>query len=94
VNNEWRDIGPVALDCSIVIHGDNLHALKALLPLYAGKVDCIFVDPPYNRGNEGWSSNDKREALAFLSEHFQWDEAERQPASWSWSTTVKPWKAL
>ncbi len=47
-----------ALDGNLVIHGDNLHALKALLPLYAGKVDCIFIDPPYNTGNEGWCYND------------------------------------
>jgi hypothetical protein len=46
------------LDGSLIIHGDNLHALKALLPRYAGKVDCIFIDPPYNTGNEGWSYND------------------------------------
>lgn len=38
--------------------GTNLHALKALLPLYAGKVDCFFIDPPYNTGNEDWSYND------------------------------------
>jgi adenine-specific DNA-methyltransferase len=53
-----KGIGPVALDGNLIIHGDNLHALKALLPLYAGKVDCIFIDPPYNTGNEGWSYND------------------------------------
>ncbi|MEW6098539.1 MAG: site-specific DNA-methyltransferase [Pseudomonadota bacterium] len=53
-----RGIGPVALDGNLIIHGDNLHALKALLPLYAGKVDCIFIDPPYNTGNEGWCYND------------------------------------
>ncbi len=47
------------LDGNLIIHGDNLHALKALLPLYAGKVDCIFIDPPYNTGNEGWCYNDK-----------------------------------
>jgi len=40
------------------LHGDNLHALKALLPVYAGKVDCIFIDPPYNTGNESWCYND------------------------------------
>jgi adenine-specific DNA-methyltransferase len=43
---------------NLVIHGDNLHALKALLPIYAGKVDCIYIDPPYNTGNEGWCYND------------------------------------
>ncbi|MER8460319.1 site-specific DNA-methyltransferase [Mesorhizobium sp. M1300] len=54
-----KGIGPVALDGNLIIHGDNLHALKSLLPLYAGKVDCIFIDPPYNTGNEAWSYNDK-----------------------------------
>ena len=53
-----KGIGPVALDGNLIIHGDNLHALKSLLPLYAGKVDCIFIDPPYNTGNEGWCYND------------------------------------
>lgn len=58
VPHEDRGIGPVSLDGNLIIHGDNLHALKALLPLYAGKVDCIFIDPPYNTGNEGWCYND------------------------------------
>jgi adenine-specific DNA-methyltransferase len=53
-----KGIGPVALDGNLVIHGDNLHALKALLPFYGGKVDCTFIDPPYNTGNEGWCYND------------------------------------
>lgn len=47
-----------SLDDNLIIHGDNLHALKALMPQYAGKVDCIFIDPPYNTGNEGWCYND------------------------------------
>jgi len=46
------------LNGNLIIHGDNLHALKALMPLYAGKVDCVFIDPPYNTGNEGWCYND------------------------------------
>ena len=45
-------------DDNLIIHGDNLDALKALLPRYAGKVDCIYIDPPYNTGNEGWVYND------------------------------------
>lgn len=53
-----KSIGDVRLDGNLVIHGDNLHALKALLPMYAGKVDCIFIDPPYNTGHEGWCYND------------------------------------
>ena len=58
VPHEDKGIGPVALDGNLIVQGDNLHALKALLPLYAGKVDCIFIDPPYNTGNEGWCYND------------------------------------
>lgn len=41
-----------------IIHGDNLAALKALLPQYEGKVKCIYIDPPYNTGNESWVYND------------------------------------
>ena len=41
-----------------IIHGDNLEALKALLPEYEGQVKCIYIDPPYNTGNEGWVYND------------------------------------
>lgn len=43
---------------NMIIHGDNLEALKALLPEYEGKVKCIYIDPPYNTGNEGWVYND------------------------------------
>lgn len=43
---------------NMVIRGDNLEALKALLPRYEGKVKCIYIDPPYNTGNEGWVYND------------------------------------
>lgn len=53
-----KGIGAPRLDGNLIIQGDNLHALKALMPLYAGKVDCIFIDPPYNTGNEGWAYND------------------------------------
>jgi adenine-specific DNA-methyltransferase len=53
-----KSIGKPNLNGNLIIHGDNLHALKALLPIYAGKVDCIFIDPPYNTGNEGWCYND------------------------------------
>jgi adenine-specific DNA-methyltransferase len=53
-----KSVGPADMTGNLIIHGDNLHALKALLPRYAGKVDCIFIDPPYNTGNENWSYND------------------------------------
>ena len=58
VPDEARGVGAVALDGNLIVHGDNLHALKALLPMYAGRVDCVFIDPPYNTGNEGWCYND------------------------------------
>ena len=43
---------------NLLIEGDNLLALKALLPYYAGKIKCIYIDPPYNTGNENWIYND------------------------------------
>ena len=50
--------GKPSLDDNLIIHGDNLHALKALMPRYAGRVNCIYIDPPYNTGNEKWVYND------------------------------------
>ncbi|MGC9008241.1 MAG: DNA methyltransferase, partial [Halothiobacillaceae bacterium] len=52
-----RSCGP-ADSGNLIVQGDNLHALKALLPRYAGQVKCIYIDPPYNTGNEGWVYND------------------------------------
>jgi len=49
---------PKKAEGNLIIEGDNLLALKALLPQYAGKVKCIYIDPPYNTGNEGWVYND------------------------------------
>ncbi len=43
---------------NLLVEGDNLLALKALLPYYAGQVKCIYIDPPYNTGNEKWAYND------------------------------------
>ena len=57
--------------CNLIVQGDNLHALKALLPRYAGQVKCIYIDPPYNTGNEGWAYNDNvksPEILKWLGE--------------------------
>ncbi|MCY3894287.1 MAG: site-specific DNA-methyltransferase [Acidimicrobiaceae bacterium] len=47
-----------SLHDNLIVHGDNLAALKSLLPTYHGKVTCIYIDPPYNTGNEGWAYND------------------------------------
>jgi adenine-specific DNA-methyltransferase len=48
----------VSLHDNLIVHGDNLKALKSLLPAYAGNVKCIYIDPPYNTGNEHWAYND------------------------------------
>ena len=47
-----------SLHDNLIVEGDNLASLKALLPTYHGKVKCIYIDPPYNTGNEGWAYND------------------------------------
>lgn len=49
---------PEKANGNLIIEGDNLLALKALLPLYAGQIKCIYIDPPYNTGNEKWAYND------------------------------------
>lgn len=50
---------PEKANGNMIIEGDNLIALKALLPQFAGQIKCIYIDPPYNTGNEGWIYNDK-----------------------------------
>lgn len=57
-NKEASLTDNISLNDNLIIHGDNLLALKALLPNYAGKIDCIFIDPPYNTGEEKWVYND------------------------------------
>ena len=56
--DETRSCNPADENDNLIIHGDNLHALKALLPRYANRIKCIYIDPPYNTGNEGWVYND------------------------------------
>ena len=51
-------VNHVSMDENKIIHGDNLEALKAILPEYEGRVKCIYIDPPYNTGNEKWVYND------------------------------------
>lgn len=53
-----NDGTPANSNTNRIIHGDNLEALKSLLPEFEGKVNCIYIDPPYNTGNEGWVYND------------------------------------
>ena len=53
-----RSLDPLGVDDNLIIHGDNLSALKSLLPRYAERVNCVYIDPPYNTGNEKWVYND------------------------------------
>ena len=57
--DESLSCNPAGADDNLIIHGDNLHALKALLPRYENRIKCIYIDPPYNTGNEDWCYNDK-----------------------------------
>jgi adenine-specific DNA-methyltransferase len=58
LEEQYRYGDPEAAGENKIIHGDNLEALKSLLPEYEGQVKCIYIDPPYNTGNEGWVYND------------------------------------
>lgn len=57
--DESRSCNPSDGEGNLIIHGDNLHALKALLPRYANRVKCIYIDPPYNTGSQAWVFNDR-----------------------------------
>ncbi len=60
LNHEYRfgDSEQEPASGNMIIRGDNLEALKSLLPQYEGRINCIYIDPPYNTGNEGWVYND------------------------------------
>ncbi len=55
-----------------VINGENYHALQMLLFTHRGQIDCIYIDPPYNTGNEGWIYNDKYVASDDHYKHSKW----------------------
>jgi adenine-specific DNA-methyltransferase len=57
---------------SVLIEGDNYHALSVLNYTHAGKIDLIYIDPPYNTGNEGFVYNDKRVDLNDAYRHSKW----------------------
>ena len=54
-------------ESNLVIQGDNLIALKALLPKYQGQIKCIYIDPPYNTGNDSFKYNDNFNQSTWLS---------------------------
>lgn len=58
VLNRKYTFGDTPNSGNMIIHGDNLEALKALLPEYEGRIKCIYIDPPYNTGEEKWTYND------------------------------------
>jgi adenine-specific DNA-methyltransferase len=58
VNSDSDKLNSEHSSGNMIINGDNLEALKSLLPQYEGKVNCIYIDPPYNTGNESWVYND------------------------------------
>ncbi len=69
-----------SLDDNLIIHGDNLKVLKALLPRYANSIKCIYIDPPYNTGNEGWKYNDNinsPQMKAWLNKYVDTKDMER-----------------
>jgi len=79
---------------NLLVQGDNLEALKALLPCYAGKVKCIYIDPPYNTGNEGWVYNDavnSPEMREWLGEAVGRDDLSRHD---KWLCMIHPRLAL
>lgn len=79
-----------SLDDNLIIHGDNLEALKALLPRYAGKIDVAVIDPPYNTGKESWVYNDNVKAPAiadWLGKTVGQDDLERHD---KWLSMMMP----
>lgn len=58
---------PDQAEKNLIVHGDNLVALKALLPFYKGKVKCIYIDPPYNTGSAFEHYDDNLEHSQWLS---------------------------
>ena len=56
--DDSKSCNPSGEEDSLIIHDDNLRALKALLPRYANRVKCIYIDPPYNTGNKDWIYKD------------------------------------
>ena len=63
IRDDGKSLNSLGEEDNLIIHGDNLLALKALMPKYAGRIHCIYIDPPYNTGNEGWAYNDNVNSL-------------------------------
>ena len=59
IADQAKSKNPTGPHDNLIIHGDNLNALKALLPRYGGRIKCIYIDPPYNTGTEGWHYSDR-----------------------------------
>lgn len=62
-----EDVTSFRKDDNLIIKGNNLLAIKSLLARYEGKIKCIYIDPPYNTGNDGFGYNDKFNHSAWLT---------------------------
>ncbi len=59
IPDDSKSINPGSGEDNLIIHGDNLYALKSLLPQFGGRVQCVYIDPPYNTGNGDWIYSDR-----------------------------------
>lgn len=64
--------GPSQKPSHAVINGENFHALQLFLYLYEGRVDCIYLDPPYNTGARDWKYNNRYVDSADAWRHSKW----------------------
>ena len=58
IPDESKSVSSGSDSGNLIIHGDNLHALKALMPTHSGRIKCVYIDPPYNTGSQSWVFND------------------------------------
>ena len=78
---------------NLIVEGDNLVALKALLPYYAGQVKCIYIDPPYNTGNEGWVYNDNVNSPEMAARIIECKDRDTAAAEQRWTgAAVVQWR--
>ena len=82
--------GPASMDGNLIVHGDNLKALKALLPRYGGRIKCAYIDPPYNTGKDNWAYNDRVDSpliAQWFQQEVKADDLERHD---KWACMIYP----
>ena len=85
-----KSVGAPSADGNLIIHGDNLLALRSLLPRYEGRVNCIYIDPPYNTGFEGWCYNDRVNSPLLKTWHGKIVDSEDQCRHEKWLCMMWP----